>query len=224
MSSYFQHPADLATFGDLDAVLNKIGDITLREPVRQYYRVLHWVQQIRSAKWCLFTLFVTTFISLELEVLFPKSLQWQAVIVLCIAIIVLAIMTSMEKFFLVFGGDPAELFETRDEELAIASELSHIAQNAFSMSSSSSGGKFNKAVTLRPNSNLGALFVVPESEASSSGAVHYSSSPLAKINKSAPKSPITLSALPTVPRTVAAANSPVRQVRSGLLNFNAKRP
>jgi len=92
--------------------------------------VLHWVQQIRSAKWCLFTLFVTTFISLELEVLFPKSLQWQAVIVLCIAVIVLAIMTSIENFMFVYGGDPAELFETRDEELTIAGELSHIAQNA----------------------------------------------------------------------------------------------
>ncbi len=67
MSWYSRNPPDLATFGDLDEVLNKIGDITVREPVRQYYRILYYVQQIRSAKWCLFALFITMFFEMEIK-------------------------------------------------------------------------------------------------------------------------------------------------------------
>ena len=75
MSWYARNPPDLATFGDLDAVLSKIGDITVREPVRKYYRILYYVQRIRHAKWCLFALFITLFINLQLKVLFPESFQ-----------------------------------------------------------------------------------------------------------------------------------------------------
>ncbi len=73
MSWSTRNPPELATFGDLDAVLTKIGDITVREPIRQYYRVLYYVQQIRSAKWCLFALFITMFLEFEIKALFPAS-------------------------------------------------------------------------------------------------------------------------------------------------------
>jgi hypothetical protein len=215
MNPYFDHPADLATFGDLDAVLNKIGDITLREPVRQYYRILHWVQQIRSAKWCFFMLFFTMFISFELEVVFPTSKQSQALIALGIAFVVLTAMWMFEHAVFVYGGDPSELFETRDEELAIAHELGHIALNAQPHSMATSP-------TLRGTSNLGSLFVVPEDEASSDSSGSSSErAPLAKINKSAPRSPVVLSQLPTVYRVGGGGGGGTRQVRAGLLSFNA---
>ena len=38
--------SELAHMGDLDAVLSKIGDVQVRDPVRQYYRMLYYVQQI----------------------------------------------------------------------------------------------------------------------------------------------------------------------------------
>ncbi len=222
MSWYSRNPPDLATFGDLDAVLSKIGDITVREPVRQYYRILFYVQRIRSAKWCLFALFITMFIELEVRVLFPTSVQTQALVALLISILVFGILWSCEYLVIDYGGDPAELFETRDEELAIAQELSIIARNALPLSAPHS--------SLKSNANLGALFVVPENETSAVAAAAATTTskseraPLVSINKAAPRSPIALNTLPRVYRTASdmgGGKGEARQLRTGLLNFNA---
>ncbi len=206
MSWYSRNPPDLATFGDLDAVLNKIGDITVREPVRQYYRVLYYVQQIRSAKWCLFALFITMFFELQIKALFPISFQTQALVALIIAFIVLSVLWVFEYATFTYGGDPAELFETRDEETAIARELGNIALNALPV----------QASTPSPvHSSLGALFEIPTSGKSTTKSER---NPLAKINGAAPRSPFNLSALPRRPSVSGSAGE--RQVRAGLLSFN----
>lgn len=219
MSWFSRNPPDLAIFNDLDAVLNKIGDITVREPVRQYYRILYYVQQIRSAKWCLFALFITLFFEFQINVLFPASKQTQAVVALVISFVVLGALWSLEYATFLYGGDPADLFETRDEEMAIAHELGHIALNALPVKD-----HISPAPPIA-NSKLGALFEMPEcSSDGSSGEVQPwhakgECAPLAKIhNSSATRSPV----LCTLPKAYRPAHAGMaRQVRAGLLNFNA---
>jgi hypothetical protein len=210
MSWYSRNPPDLATFGDLDAVLNKIGDITVREPVRQYYRILYYVQQIRSAKWCLFALFVTMFFEVEIKALFPGSFQAQALVALVISFLVLSVLWTCEYATLTYGGDPADLFETRDEELAIAHELGSIALNALPQP---------RAVISPPpaHSNMGALFEMPSATKTTTSAKSgEQAAPLAKINGSNPRTPVNLSTLPSY------RSSGSGQVRAGLLNFNSR--
>jgi len=210
-SWYSRNPPDLATFGDLDAVLNKIGDITVREPVRQYYRILYYVQQIRSAKWCLFALFITLFFEFQIASLFPSSKQTQALVALVVSFVVLGVLWTFEYATFSYGGDPADLFETRDEEMAIAHELGNIALNALPPKTLTAAAAASSSV----NSNLGSLFAMPSSK-TTSDAKSGERAPLAKINGSAPRSPFNLSAMPRR----SSGTGTARQMRAGLLSFN----
>jgi hypothetical protein len=217
MSRSFREPPDLAVFNDLDKVLNKIGDITVREPVRQYYRMLYYVQQTRSVKWCLFALFITLFFEFQIDVLLPNSKQMQAFVALIVSVAVLGALWVLERALFQCGGDPAELFETRDEEMALAQELGNIALSALPVKSHSL-----QAVSPMENAKLSALFEVPDDAPTTESVqqqpwhANRDCFPLAKINKTAAsRSPLLFNAAPK-----ARAAAP-RQVRAGLLNFNA---
>ncbi len=200
MSWNSRNPPDLATFGDLDAVLNKIGDITVREPIRQYYRILYYVQQIRSAKWCLFALFITMFLEFEIKAFFPASFQTQAFIALVIAFIVLTVLWVFEYATFTYGGDPAELF-THEEDLEIARRLANVAVNALPAAS----------IPIA-SANMGALFEMPSSKTTTHAKGERA--PMAKINGGNPRSPVNLNLLPQY------RSSGSGQVRAGLLSFN----
>ena len=207
---------DLAQFGDFDAVLSKIGDVQVREPVRQYYRILYYVQQIRNVKWCIFALFITLSIEFQISALFPDNGEYRVLFSLCLAFVVLMMIWGVEHCVFVYGGDPAELFETRDEELAIVREISDMV--------------LGHQPHLRNNgkdlqSNMGAIFTIPENEvanietATKSVAEAASSTddprPLVAINKHPPRSSIQLAH----GKPVVAA--PVGAVRAGLMHVQS---
>lgn len=216
------HQPDLAAFGDYDGVLQKVGDMQVRPPVRHYFRILYYVQRIRNTKWCLFALFMTLCIEFQIKAWFPENPERQAMFALIIAVSVLFTVWLVEYAVLVYGGDPAELFETKDEELAIARNIGELVLGA--------------APAIRHTgqdieTSLGALFSMPDSTTTTAkgtnsngsspsstttpsplgGRVH-SVSPLASIND-------------VFPRALHLPNGPPgRQpapgtVRPGLINF-----
>jgi hypothetical protein len=211
---------DLAHFGDLDSVLSKIGDVQVRDPVRQYFRVLYYVQQIRNVKWFFFALFITLSIEFQISALFPDNAEWRVVFSLIIAVVVLLAIWLVEHCVFVYGGDPADLFETRDEELAIVREIGDMVMGSHPQLR-------NNGKDLQ--TNMGALFSIPESntkttppaaaetaasESSSSSSGHRALGPIAAINKSAPRSSIQLPHGRPV-------SSPAGTVRAGLLHFQS---
>ena len=209
--------SELAHMGDLDAVLSKIGDVQVRDPVRQYYRMLYYVQQIRNVKWCIFALFITLSIEFLISALFPENAEWRVLFSLGLAVVVLMIIWLIEHCVFVYGGDPADLFETRDEELAIVREIGDMVMGSHPQLR-------NNGKDLQ--TNMGALFEIPETKAktatqtvaetatSASSSGHRALGPIAAINKSAPRSSIQLAHGKPVSSTAGT-------VRAGLLNFQS---
>lgn len=213
---------DLAAFGDYDGVLQKIGDLKIRPPVRRYFQILGYVQRIRNVKWCLFALFMTLCIELQIKAWFPENtdktavdnVEKQALFSLVIAIGVLTLVWLLEYAVLVYGGDPSELFETRDEELAIARNIGDLVLSA-EPAVRTSGHDVQ--------TNIGALFSVHDSTSIKPQPVHSPDRSKELGGYRALGVPIN----DAFPRALSLPNGPpVRQpapgtVRAGLLNFNA---
>ena len=215
MKSPRRREPDLAQFGDYDAVLSKIGDVQVREPVRRYYRILHYVQQIRSVKWFFFALFITLSIEFQITALLPDHAEYRVFLSLGVAVVVLLVIWAVEHCVFMYGGDPAELFETRDEELALMREIGDMVLDH--------QPHLRHGVGNDGQSKVGAIFTIPENKplpkeattknVAETAAGNEHARPLVSINKHPPRSSIQL------PHGAPAAA--VGTVRAGLMHFQS---
>jgi hypothetical protein len=181
---------DLADVSDYNAILRNRSNIQLRTSVKDYYRVLYFVQQLRRVKWCLFALFMTLCIEFQIRAFFPSNLESQAFLALCIALVVLGSIFILEHVMLVYGGDPENLLgECHDEELALlANEVKRIITDTLP-ANVGSRVSIDNLFTVSENSTATAAATTTAEAAAASSP---SSVPLVHLNTAAPRSCIVL--------------------------------
>ena len=221
MSSFGGRSPDLSELGDYDAILQRIGDVQLRPDVRNYFRIIYYIQQIRNSRWVMFCLFLTLCIEFGIQAIW-KDHQTQAFVAFGIGMVIFTLMYVIESIILVYGGDPKALFETRDEEMAVVRQIGDLVMGHPHMRSvfEPSDSKHVEGSTTKQAELLGNVFTFPESTKSATAPVTVSSgallsghralgvTPMASINTASPSSPLSSLQHDAVQQMRASVRSP----------------
>lgn len=117
---------DLSDFSHYDGLLRRIGNMQLKPAIRHYYKAMYYVQRLREMKWWLFALLLTLWAEFQIKALFPTSDAAQAHFCLIAAVAILAGVWIVEHCAGMYGGDPTNAFDTRDEEVAFVQDVENM--------------------------------------------------------------------------------------------------
>ena len=190
---------DLDTLIDFDSTLKKIGDVTIKKDVSQYFYMLHLSRRLRSIRWFALALFITAVIELGAKSVFPNDNSMQTLLVIILGGSVVSFLWILESCTLCYGGDPSQLFRTRDDERPLIQGVLQVVQ----------------AQQNQRHANLcaQAIFDFNKSKESESLSVYESPPAIdtaAVLNTMAPKSPFSPSVL------VSSPSGSAPQMRPGL--------
>lgn len=119
---------DLDTLVDFDSTLQRIGDVTIKREVAHYFYMLHVARQLRAIRWFALALFITAVVELGVKTIFPSDTSMQTLLVVIIGGAVVSALWLLEYSSLAYGGNPADLFISRDDERPLLQGVIQVVQ------------------------------------------------------------------------------------------------
>jgi hypothetical protein len=200
---------DLATFSEFDRLLQRVGSMTLREPVRKFYRDLYYRRQLRELRWWTILLLLTVAVEFAIQAFVPHDLHTAALVAFVGAVAVGVCLYCAEWVMFSTSPDPADVFRTKDEELGIANEMSQLLQKTAPLPTAGERGQ----------TSVGAMLFASKiiNEQTNVQAPDQELAPIAQLNQAVPPSSLRR---PTGGVVGSAFRSVHGRVKDSVLKFN----
>jgi uncharacterized membrane protein YcjF (UPF0283 family) len=201
---------DLAAFDQYDDLLKKVGSVTLRDPVRRFYRSLCYRRYLRNLRDGATLLLLTVAIGFLIQAWVPDDYFTAALIAFVGAVAVCVCLGAFEWIMFAKGLDPADVFRTKDEELGIAHEMSQLLKKTAPLPTTASE---------KGQTSVGAMLFASKiiNEQASVQAPDQELAPIAQLNQAAPPSSLRR---PTGGVVGSAFRSVHGRVKDSVLKFN----